>query len=62
MARKRNIAMRKSLQKPQDARHTDPDYLPHIPFGDLAHLSDERNTGAARRGLYEVYRCPLSTT
>lgn len=54
--------MRKSLQKPQDARHTDPDYLPHIPFGDLAHLSDERNTGAARRGLYEVYRCPLSTT
>ena len=53
--------MRVSLSKRQDARYSDPDFLPHIPFGDLAHLSDERNTGAARQGLYEVHRCPLST-
>jgi hypothetical protein len=31
-----------------DRRYLDPDFLPHIPFGDLAHLSNERNTGAAR--------------
>lgn len=31
-----------------DGRYLDPNFLPHIPFGDLAHLSNERNTGAAR--------------
>ena len=31
-----------------DGRYLDPAFLPHIPFGDLAHLSNERNTGAAR--------------
>ncbi len=30
-----------------DRRYLDPTFLPHIPFGDLAHLSNERNTGAA---------------
>lgn len=53
--------MRVSLAKGQAARYSDPEFLPHIPLGDLAHLSDERNTGAARRGLHEVHRCPLST-
>jgi len=28
--------------------YSDPNYLPHIPHGDLAHLSDKGNTGAAR--------------
>ena len=31
-----------------DARYLNPGFLPHIPFGDLAHLSGSRNTGAAR--------------
>ena len=31
-----------------DRRYLDPTFLPHIPFGDLAHLSNERNTGAAK--------------
>ncbi|WP_310598822.1 hypothetical protein [Desulfobulbus sp.] len=28
--------------------YSDPDFLPHIPLGDLAHLSATENTGAAR--------------
>ena len=31
-----------------------PNYLPHIPFGDLAHLSAVKNTGAARVGSEEM--------
>ena len=53
---------RERIKVQQEVRYSDPAYLPHIPFGDLAHLSDERNTGAARDKLHEVYRCPLSTT
>jgi len=49
-------------RRPLSRLYSDSNYLPHIPFGDLAHLSDERNTGAARDKLHEVYRCPLSTT
>lgn len=33
------------------SRYSDPTYLPGIPWGDLEHLSDERNTGAARSDL-----------
>lgn len=58
---RRNKGFTEAIKKRQDVRYADPDYLPHIPLGDLAHLSDERNTGAARKGLYEVHRCPLST-
>lgn len=28
--------------KPADPRYIDPNYIPDIPFGDLAHLSDDR--------------------
>jgi hypothetical protein len=33
----------------QEQRYADPNYLPSITRGDLAHLSGERNTGAARQ-------------
>lgn len=33
------------------SRYADPSHLPGIPWGDLEHLSDERNTGAARADL-----------
>lgn len=32
-------------------RFADPSYLPEVPWGDLEHLSDELNTGAARVGV-----------
>jgi hypothetical protein len=32
----------------REALYTHPNYLPHIPFGDLEHLSDAENTGAGR--------------
>ena len=35
----------------QDTKYSDPRYLPNIPWGDLEHLSNERNTGAARADL-----------
>lgn len=33
--------------------YDDPGFLPHITKGDLAHLSDTENTGAARAGCEE---------
>ena len=36
-----------------DARFNDPNFLPDIPFNDLAHLSGSTNTGAARKGCDE---------
>lgn len=32
----------------QENRYSDPRYLPGVPWGDLEHLSNEHNTGAAR--------------
>lgn len=33
---------------PSDPRYIDPNYLPDVPFGDLAHLSDDRNAKRRR--------------
>lgn len=33
---------------PADPEYLDPNYLPDIPWGDLAHLSNEENTGAGK--------------
>ena len=55
------LSAKDALAKKQRERYLDPGFLPDCPCGDLAHLSDRKNTGAARKGLYEVYRCPLST-
>ena len=38
-----------------DSRYKDPNFLPHIKFGDLAHLSGKENTGAARDEDAEFY-------
>lgn len=37
--------------------YADPHFLPHIPLGDLAHLSNTRNTGAGRGDLDEAPVC-----
>jgi len=57
----RGGTMQEYMRRDQRDRYGDPEYLPETPWGDLAHLSDQRNTGAARQDLYEVWRCPLST-
>lgn len=54
------LSAKAALAKKQKERYSDPDFFPDVPCGDLAHLSGSRNTGAARRDLYEVWRCPLS--
>lgn len=59
---KRRKPFRESAKMFQDARYLDHDFLPHTPFGDLAHLRDDRNTGAARKDLEEVCRWPLLST
>ena len=58
---RRAVSAKTSWQVKQVERYADPAYLPGIPCGDLSHLSDNSNTGAARQGLHEVWRCPLST-
>lgn len=39
----------------QESKYSDPKYLPDVPWGDLAHLSGDRNTGAARADLVPFY-------
>lgn len=65
-------AKRNAAIKPIDKKFLDPGFLPHIPFGDLCHLSNTKNTGAAREGCDDtmgIYRgrprdsmAPASTT
>lgn len=42
MAEKRKRPVNPHNLKPSDPRYVDQNYLPDIPFGDLAHLSDDR--------------------
>jgi hypothetical protein len=41
-------AVERATRLAANPEYLDPDYLPHIKFSDLAHLSDEENTGAGK--------------